>query len=139
MILIIYAITSFVSSFIFVQLISLSYFDSLNYFELTDFLVIWGFFVLPVFLIGGFITLCVDFFVQEFFKTRNYFISLIIFISLGIICNIYALGDLVRNGWGEGVMEYLVLGVVGSVLYFHIWLFSNKIAIKTRANSLGQS
>ncbi|ARD48948.1 hypothetical protein [Sporosarcina sp. P33] len=139
MILIIYAVTSIVSSFIFVQLISLRYFDSLNFFELTDFIVLWGFFVSPIFLIGGFIALCVDFFVQEFFKTRNYFISLIIFLLLGIVCNIYALGDLVRNGWGEGVMEYLVLGVVGSVLYLHIWLFLNKLAIKTRTYSLGQS
>ncbi|WP_438311355.1 hypothetical protein [Sporosarcina sp. FA9] len=139
MILIIYAVTSFVSSFIFVQLISLSYFDTLNYFELTDFLVLWGVFVLPVFLIGGFIALCAVYFVQEFFTSKNYFISLIIFLFLGIFCNIYALGHLVRNGWGDGVMEYLILGVVASVLYFHIWLLLNKLAIKARTNLLEQS
>ncbi|KXH87469.1 hypothetical protein [Sporosarcina sp. HYO08] len=136
---VIYVTTSIVSSLIFVHLISLSYFDSFNYFELMDFLVIWGMFILPVFLIGGFIAGCVDFWLQEFFKARKYLISLTVFIFVGILCNIYALGHWIRNGWDDGVMEYLILGISGSVLYFHIWLLLNKLAIKTRTNLLGQS
>lgn len=120
-------ITSFISSFIFVHLVSLNYFDSLNYLELTDFIVIWGMFVLPVFLIGGFIAIYVVSYVEKLFKSRTYFTSLILFILLGIICNFYALWHFIRNGWDEGVLEYLHLGIVGSLLYFHTWLLLNKL------------
>lgn len=132
-------ITSFISSFIFVHLISLYYFDSLIFFELVDFLLIWVFFILPVFLIVGFIAVYVVFCVQNFFKSKTYFTSLIIFIFWGIICNIYALSHFIRNGWDDGVMEYLILGISGSLLYFHIWLLLNNLTIKLRTNLLKQS
>lgn len=35
-------------------------------------------------------------------------------------------------------MENLIWGVVGSVLYFHIWLLLNKLAIKARADLFEQ-
>lgn len=132
-------ITSFISSFIFVHLISLNYFDALNYFELTDFLLIWGIFVLPVFLIVGFIAVYVVSYVQKLFKSTTYFTSLITFLFLGIICNIYALWHFIGNGWNEGVTEYLVLGILGSLLYFHIWLLLNNLTTRVRTNLLRQS
>ncbi|NYF23670.1 hypothetical protein [Sporosarcina sp. JAI121] len=129
-------ITSFISSFIFVLLISLNYFGALNFFELADFLLIWGIFILPVFLINGFIAVYLVSCVQKLFKSKTYFISMIVFILLGIICNIYALSHFIRNGWDDGVIEYLILGISGSLLYFHIWLLLEKITIKRRINLL---
>ena len=129
-------ITSFISSIIFVHLISLYCFDSLNYFGLVDFLFIWGMLVLPVFLIGGFMAMFVVPFVQKLFELKTYFTSLIAIIFLGVICNIYALLHFIKNGWDDGVMEYLILGISGSLLYFHIWLLLKKLIIKLRINLL---
>ena len=132
-------ITSLISSIIFVHLISLYYFDSLHYFELVDFLFIWGILVLPVFLIGGFIAMFVVPSFQKLFESKTYFTSLIVIIFLGVICNFYALLHFMKNGWDDGVMEYLILGISGSLLYFHIWLFLGKLTIKLRINLLRQS
>ncbi|MFZ0446693.1 MAG: hypothetical protein WAM95_19080 [Bacillus sp. (in: firmicutes)] len=132
-------ITSLISSIIFVYLISLYYFDTLHYFELVDFLFIWGILVLPVFLIGGFIAMFVVPSFQKLFESKTYFTSLIVIIFLGVICNFYALLHFIKNGWDDGVMEYLILGISGSLLYFHIWLFLGKLTIKLRINLLRQS
>ncbi len=121
-------ITSFISSVIFVYLISLYFFD---YFDLIFLLVVWGMFVLPVFLIVGLIAEYVSY-VQELFKSRTYFTSLIVFILLGVICNIYALLHVIRNGWNVGVLEYLVLGIVGSLIYYHTWLLLNILNTKIK-------
>ena len=132
-------ITSLISSIIFVYLISLYYFDSLHYFELVDFLFIWGILVLPVFLIGGFIAMFVVPSFQKLFESKTYFTSLIVIIFLGVICNFYALLHFIKNGWDDGVMEYLILGISGSLLYFHIWLFLGKLTIKLKIKLLRQS
>ena len=90
-------------------------------------------FVLPVFIIGGFIALFVVFCLQNMFKSISYFTSLTVFIFLGMICNIFALGHLIKNGWDEGVLQYLILGIVDSLLYFHMGLLLNKVTTLIKA------
>lgn len=116
-------ITAFISSFLFVQIISFP-------FGFTEFFVavyLWAVFVLPFFLVGGFISLFVVSFVPKKSTLKNYFISLFIFIFFGMICNVLALWHFRRSGLSETTLSYLYLGIFGSVLYFHIWLLLNKL------------
>ncbi|KAB2334522.1 hypothetical protein F7731_15045 [Cytobacillus depressus] len=126
---ILWIINGIISSLIFIFLVSFSF----NFFDMFMILILWVMFVLPVFLIGGSTTLAVVFYLQKKYQSMSYFPSLIVFIFSGIICNVFALLDLARNGWNEGVLQYLILGIAGSLIYFHMWLLLNKATALIKA------
>jgi hypothetical protein len=133
--IIVWLVTSFISSFIFVLYLQFPYIE----FDLVSIFIIWGMFVLPVFLIGSYIALNVDKYVQLHFKSPSYLQSLLVFISFGFICNVFAFIEIIQWGWNDVFLEYLIFGILGSLLYFHIWLLFKRLIVRNKTKNLSET